>query len=264
MALKIFTLILILKSYIFCQQSKEYHSKQKNNAVKVEKKDTIHVDKIDTLHYVLGKFDPSKHTLFTEIPASHANRSGMYIRREVWDAYKKMIEVAAKENIKFKIISATRNFQSQKQIWEDKWNGKTLVEDGKDLSKTGWSDEKKALKILEYSSMPSTSRHHWGTDMDINALNNAYFDTGEGKKWYDWMKAHAHEYGFCQPYTAGRNQGYKEERWHWTYMPISKPLTEYYKTYVKVNQIEGFIGSAVAGPIDVINNYVLGINQNCK
>ncbi|NJN41589.1 MAG: M15 family metallopeptidase, partial [Flammeovirgaceae bacterium] len=32
-----------------------------------------------------------------------------------------------------KIISATRNFDRQKEIWENKWNGKTPVE-GKDIS----------------------------------------------------------------------------------------------------------------------------------
>ncbi|MBK8672515.1 MAG: D-alanyl-D-alanine carboxypeptidase family protein [Bacteroidetes bacterium] len=30
--------------------------------------------------------------------------------------------------------------------------------------------------------MPGSSRHHWGTEVDINALSNAYFSTGEGKK----------------------------------------------------------------------------------
>ena len=32
--------------------------------------------------------------------------------------------------------------------------------------------------------MPSTSRHHWGTDLDLNNLNNSYFTSGKGKKIY--------------------------------------------------------------------------------
>ena len=75
----------------------------------------------------------------------------------------------------------------------------------------------RARMILTYSSMPGTSRHHWGTDMDLNKDNNGYFATGEGLKVYEWLQAHAHEYGFCQPYTPkgpNRPEGYNEEKWH--------------------------------------------------
>ena len=219
---------------------------------------------IDTLDYVQGKFDPKGHPLFTLIPAEYASREGMYLRKETMNAFKQMAEAGKKAGLKFKIISATRNFESQKKIWEDKWNGNTLVEDGKNLAKLNWPDDKRALKILEYSSMPSTSRHHWGTDMDINALDNNYFKKGEGKKWYDWMLAHAAEFGFCQPYTAGRPTGYKEERWHWTYIPVSKPLTEYCRINLKAANINGFEGAQVADKIKVVDNYVLGINRACK
>ncbi len=61
------------------------------------------------------------------------------------------------------------------------------------------------------------ARHHWGTDFDLNALNNAYFNTKDGKRIYDWLTQHAAEFGFCQPYTAkggpdGRPIGYEEEK----------------------------------------------------
>ena len=37
-------------------------------------------------------------------------------------------------------------------------------------------NKKIALQILLYCSMPSTSRHHWGTDIDIHHYNgNSYF-----------------------------------------------------------------------------------------
>ena len=44
-------------------------------------------------------------------------------------------------------------------------------------------------EIMKYSSMPSTSRHHWGTDIDLNSLENSYFEKGEGKKYsIGWLQ----------------------------------------------------------------------------
>jgi len=52
-----------------------------------------------------------------------------------------------------------------------------------------------------------------GTDFDLFSLSNGNFNSGNGKVIYDWLTKHAHKFGFCQPYTAGRTQGYNEERW---------------------------------------------------
>src|ERR1043165_6982453 len=110
--------------------------------------------------------------------------------------------------------------------------------------------------------MPSTSRHHWGTDMDLNSLNNDYFDSGEGKKIYEWLTAHASEFGFCQPYTskADGRTGYEEEKWHWSYVPLSKGFLEEYKKQVQYNDITGFLGSEVAESLRVIDKYVDGVS----
>jgi zinc D-Ala-D-Ala carboxypeptidase len=121
----------------------------------------------------------------------------------------------------------------------------------------------RALKILEFSAMPGSSRHHWGTDMDLNNLTNEYFDTSAGKKIYDWLTQHASTYGFCQPYSAGRTKGYHEEKWHWTYMPLSKPLTEFAKTHLTDAQIQGFLGSGTATSIEIVKHYILGISTLC-
>ena len=87
-------------------------------------------------------------------------------------------------------------------------------------------DIENAKKILLYSSMPSTSRHHWGTDIDINSLEPSYFEYGRGKIEYDWLVKNGAKFGFCQTYSDfaknDRSSGYQEESWHWTYMPKSK------------------------------------------
>ncbi|MEM1325579.1 MAG: M15 family metallopeptidase [Bacteroidota bacterium] len=256
-----------------CQSQSASSSEEETTAIAA--KDTLEVSEVTidshllTLlndDYVRGLFNPAERDDFVKIERRHADREGMYLRKEVYEAFQKMDEAAKADSINLQIRSATRNFQNQKRIWENKWTGKTLIENGENLSKTTPDARERALKILRFSSMPSTSRHHWGTDMDFNAFNNAYFEKGEGKKVYDWLIAHAAEYGFCQPYTAKDDQrpnGYNEEKWHWSYLPTAVPLTQYYKDNVSNERIEGFLGAEAAVEIDVVENYVLEINTEC-
>jgi len=114
--------------------------------------------------------------------------------------------------------------------------------------------------------MFSDDCHHWGTDFDINAFNNSYFESGQGLKEYEWLTAHAQEYGFCQPYTPigkDRPNGYQEEKWHWSYMPLSKTLTEQAGLRITDKIIQGFEGDYTAQALHVVDNYILGINQDC-
>ncbi|MDX1943340.1 MAG: M15 family metallopeptidase [Saprospiraceae bacterium] len=218
-----------------------------------------------TIEYLMGKFDPAKHPDFTRVEAKYADNGERFLRKDAYEAFKLMHAAALKDSIELTIISATRNFESQKGIWEAKWTGARLVDD-EDISKTIADPRKRALKILEYSSMPGSSRHHWGTDIDLNDLNDTHFLSGEGKKVYEWLRAHAHEYGYCQPYSpkgADRPDGYNEEKWHWSYMPVSKKLTLLAKEQLKDEMIQGFKGSETATSIGIVKKYVLGINQEC-
>lgn len=218
-----------------------------------------------TIAYLTGKFDPAKHPDFTIIETKYANRAGQYMRRDAYEAFQKMHAAAAADGVTLRIVSAARNFDRQKEIWEAKWNGSRLV-DGQNLSETIPDPVQRALKILEYSSMPGSSRHHWGTDIDLNALSDDYFLKGEGMKIYEWLTAHAHEYGYCRPYSAkgpGRPNGYEEEKWHWSYQPVSEKLTELARTQLKDNMIRGFAGAEAAGSIGIVQNYVLGVNPEC-
>lgn len=206
--------------------------------------------------YLLGKFDPATHPDFVAVSAPYSDKPNMRLRKESFEAFKKMFEAAEKDGITLKIISSTRSFYRQKEIWEGKWER---------FAKDAPAAKDRALKILEYSSMPGSSRHHWGTDIDLNELENHHFEKGgQHEKLYQWLVAHAHEYGFCQPYTAGRPSGYFEEKWHWSYTPLSKPFLEQYKNSLSDADIEGFKGAETAAEIGVVKNYVLGIDANCK
>lgn len=206
--------------------------------------------------YLLGKFDPAAHPDFVVVGRPYSDKTGMLLRKEAFEAFGKMYEAAEKEGIVLKIISSTRNFGRQKEIWEAKWER---------FAKDAPAARDRALKILEYSSMPGSSRHHWGTDIDLNDLNNPSFEKGgKYEKAYHWLVAHAHEYGFCQPYTADRSSGYREEKWHWSYTPLSKPLLEQYRKSLTDADIAGFKGAGTAAEISIVKNYVLGINPACK
>lgn len=214
--------------------------------------------------YLMGQFNPAQDERFAKIPSPYAKKD-MYMRKEALESFQKMHKAAQADGIDLIILSATRPFDVQKSIWEAKWTGKRKV-DGQLLSSTVKDPKGRAIKILRWSSMPSTSRHHWGTDIDINSLEPSYFEQGQGLKEYEWLVAHAPQYGFCQVYSEmgpERPYGYQEEKWHWSYLPISKDLTEAYAQKITDQDIEGFLGSESAPMIEVVKKYVLGINPAC-
>ncbi|MEL6670390.1 MAG: M15 family metallopeptidase [Bacteroidota bacterium] len=220
--------------------------------------------------FLLGQFDPAKHANFARIADAHSAGSarGAYLNKEAYRAFVDMYDAAKADGVRLTIRSATRNFYRQQQIWEAKWNGKRK-QNGEILTQTTPDPVERARKILATSSMPGTSRHHWGTDIDINAFENSYFKSGQGKVEYDWLVAHAHEHGFGQPYTEKgpsplRETGYEEERWHWSYLPLARQYLADYEQQVKVEMISGFDGAQTAKEINVIENYVSGISPDCK
>jgi len=207
-----------------------------------------------TKDFVLGKFDYKTHELFTIVHPSHASKT-IYLNKEVYLAFLKMLNQAKTDGITLKIISGTRNFDEQKAIWERKWKKYATLE-----------PVERAKKILEYSSMPTTSRHHWGTDIDLNSFTNSYFEKGQGKKAYEWLFKNANSYGFYQVYTdkaAGRT-GYNLEPWHWSFMPLASKYLSYYNTHVDYSDIVGFEGSELAKTLNYITNYVNGISEKSK
>lgn len=217
-------------------------------------------------NYLTGRIQYDKYPDFVKIEQAHTTKTDEYIRADVYTSFKNMRTAALKESVTLTIVSGARNFERQKGIWEAKWNGERIVE-GKNLARDIKDPVERARLILLYSSMPSTSRHHWGTDIDINSLEDSYFLSGKGKKEYEWLTTHAAEYGFCQVYSKkgdARPYGYEEEKWHWSYMPVSSILLKNYNKSVTLDDIKEFAGSEVGKDLKVIERYVNGINGDCK
>jgi len=209
-----------------------------------------------------GRVDPSKNAAFAVIPSKYASQKGFWMRREALDAFVRMHDAAAKDGVSLVIVSAFRSFDDQKGIWDAKWSGERLVE-GKNLAKTVKDPVERARTILRFSSMPSTSRHHWGTDVDLNALEDSYFLKGKGKAEFDWLTKNAAAYGFARSYTkkgADRPTGYEEEKWHWSYLPLSRPMLAAWLSNVTAADMRGFSGSDTVG----VRDYVGGVDGSCR
>ena len=211
--------------------------------------------KIDLKDFLMGKFEPKLHSEFDILDKKYHTKSEMYLHKETITAFIKMREAAEKDGILLTIVSGTRNFYAQKNIWERKY---------KKYKKKGLTDQEVIRKIMLWSSMPSTSRHHWGTDIDINGFDK-YFDGTNKKanKEYEWLQNNAPKFGFCQVYSEkkkeGRTTGYNEEKWHWSYMPIANQLLEDYKKLITYSNITDFSASEFAKELNIIEEFVFGI-----
>ncbi len=215
---------------------------------------------------LLGLFQPADHPDFIKIKDGDKHDNEHYLRREAARAWEEMRLSAIPDGIRLKLVSSTRNFERQKQIWENKWFGKTPV-NGNYFTENEPDNKTKALEILKFSAMPGTSRHHWGTDIDINSVEEDYFETSYGKDVFRWLKVNAPKFGFEQPYTAlsdSRPIGYQEEKWHWSFLPLSKIFLRQYLEKIEYSDISGFPGSELAATLKVIPAYVFGINSACR
>lgn len=216
--------------------------------------------------FLLGLGDAEKKCCFVMVDQVFRNRSEIYLQATAYKAYQAMEQAARQAGIKLTIISATRTFSEQKRIWEDKWHGREKLNGG-NLATAHVDHGDRAREILRFCAMPGTSRHHWGTDIDLNRLQNSYFASGEGGEVYQWLTENGGDYGFYQPYTAHGEQrghlGYHEEKWHWSYCPTAINLLERYLDLISYPDLTGFTGWETAQKLKVINNYVLDINRAC-
>lgn len=200
-----------------------------------------------------GRLDPARDNAFSIIPAYLTQKSNIYLRTEALEAFEAMAAAAQDDGIELEVISAMRTWSHQQRIWNGKWNSTRFM---------GFTGALRATEILRYSSMPGTSRHHWGTDVDLNALENSYFESGTGASVYTWLQENALAFGFVQVYgdqVNGRT-GYQEEKWHWSFWPLSAPFLQCYLALRPSVGISGFDGAEFSDTLQVIDRYVLGID----
>ena len=215
---------------------------------------------IPPLRELLGHVDPASDTSFAEIPSAMSSRRGLFLRTEACDAFKTMHDAAARDGIALTALSATRPFGHQAAIWNRKWNRPQTM---------GMAPVDRARHILLYSSMPGSSRHHWGTDVDIFSLEPEDFAEGtQGAKVISWLRERGKEFGFVEVYTPETDRpGYQPEAWHWSYAPLSSAYLGALNHAVKKGTMppfEGFEGAQWADSLRVVEDYINGINPVLK
>ena len=210
-------------------------------------------DSVNGLH-LSGQFDPSGDPAFQEIPALYTPKSRIFLHRKTLAAFERMWQAASAEGIHLVILSATRNWTYQRGIWNRKWTSSRYE---------NFEGADRAIEILKYSSMPGSSRHHWGTDIDLNAFENEWFtQDAVGIDTYQWLIEHGPQFGFHQVYgdqTNGR-RGYREEKWHWSYLPLASIYLDCYLENIPFDVFNGFNGAQFSDSVRIIEDYVKGID----
>ncbi len=187
-------------------------------------------------------------------------------------AFKKLQVAALKDSIEIKVISGYRSFNRQRSIWNRKY---------KKYEAEGLTADSIVNLIVTYSTLPGTSRHHWGTDIDIIDASAVY--TGDallsekfepGGPFYrlkKWMDNHAKDYGFELVYTNDPERpGFYYEPWHYTYAPVSR---NYYKAYFEIEDLLNKLRSSRIAGMDAISDerlqrylieHLQGVNATVK
>ncbi|MDC6390193.1 M15 family metallopeptidase [Maribacter sp. PR1] len=194
---------------------------------------------------------------------------GINLRKEAHDAFLEMKKAAYSDGIDLKIVSSYRDFSRQEGIFERKFINYT---------DEGMEPIAAIEKIIEYSTIPGTSRHHWGTDADIidgyRKVEGDVLDPekyGNGGPYEDfklWMDENSETYGYHLVYTdEPKRRGFKYEPWHYSYAPLSIPMLEAFrgKNIIALLETEQFYGAehfTRAFLRRYIQNNILDINRD--
>lgn len=252
--------LFLLVTFCYTEQQPSAQESKSSNL------DRIFLQATGKINYLTGRYEASSvHTELKDISGTKNH----YLLLEVAKQWATMVAAYEREKSKDSkqsifLVSSFRSFNQQKSIWEAKYSGQRKMRE----TVKGKTPEEIVDLILEFSSAPGTSRHHWGTDLDLNALENSYFEKGgKGYEIYSWLSVNAKRFGFCQPYNAKslrNNKGYEEEKWHWSYKPISSSLRQIWisEFQSKSLQLSGYNG------VEIMNSkaldYVSEISNECK
>ena len=157
------------------------------------------------------------------------------LEKETYSAFIKMKDAAEKDGIIIKLVSGFRDFYRQQLIWNNKY---------KKFTNEFSLDGPTAIKeIIRFSTIPGTSRHHWGTEIDIIDKNfenekdllisKKYEEGGIFNSLKKWMDKNSKRFGFYIVYDDDSNRpGFEYEPWHYTYKPVSDL---YQREFLKLN-----------------------------
>lgn len=162
---------------------------------------------------------------------------GHRLQRAAAEAFEKLQADARRSGFELAIVSGFRSFERQLLIFNQKAAGLRPVHDdaGRAVAMAELAPPDQLRAILRFSALPGTSRHHWGTDLDIYdaaAVGADYQVRLEPEEvapggvfdpmhcWLDERIAAGESRGFYRPYSEERG-GVAPERWHISYAPLA-------------------------------------------
>ena len=194
------------------------------------------------------------------------------LEKETYSAFIKMKDAAEKDGIIIKLVSGFRDFYRQQMIWNNKY---------KKFTNEFSLDGPTAIKeIIRFSTIPGTSRHHWGTEIDIidknfenekDLLNSKkYEEGGIFNSLKKWMDKNSKRFGFYIVYDDDSNRpGFEYEPWHYTYKPVSDLYQAEFlkldlKSIISKTRVEGqeFINDEFIKKY--IDENIMGISSHLK
>lgn len=162
---------------------------------------------------------------------------GFRLQAEAAQAFAALTDDARAAGFDLAVASGFRCFARQLAIWNGKAGGERPVHDdqGRPLAVMALAPRQRLFAILRFSAIPGTSRHHWGTDLDVydaaamppdyrvqltpqEVAPGAIFDPLH--RWLDERMAAGASHGFFRPYALDRG-GVAPERWHLSYAPLA-------------------------------------------
>lgn len=135
-----------------------------------------------------------------------------------------------------RLASGFRSFDQQLKIWNEKVSGARPVLDANEnpIDINAIAEKDLVFAILRWSALPGTSRHHWGTDIDVydaSAMPDGYSlqltvqETVKGgvfESFYAWLDNMLCNSAceFYRPYAQDCG-GVSPEPWHLSYRPLA-------------------------------------------
>lgn len=165
----------------------------------------------------------------------------------------KLCDSARDAGFCLQVASSYRSFERQLQIWNSKAKGVRPVLDtaGQPLVITDLTERELLFAILRWSALPGSSRHHWGSDLDIYdssriasdyALQLTVQETqGDGPfapfhQWLTHLLAHD-GFGFYRPYIIDSG-GVAPEPWHISYAPLAQEFSDQFSEDILRRQVQ--------------------------
>lgn len=180
----------------------------------------------------------------TEGHLEQVRRSGtdVLIHSEVVAPLTDLARLASENGFELALCSGFRSYSRQLKIWNEKVEGKRplLDHDENPVVPDLLEREKLLFTILRWSAVPGTSRHHWGTDIDvfdkkavpsgykIKLTNDEVWGEGVFAPFHNWLDEAIRTdsaHGFYRPYENDRG-GVAPERWHLSYRPLAMKFEE--------------------------------------